>query len=316
MSTYTTQLQAEVATADATWSLVSATFGLMLVTVGAVLVALFTPVWERGARRREQAELDRRTRWASMGAMVEALDLMHDCATTLAPTEPMPEQLELWRRLNLISVSRRVLEHYFGFRWEHDPDLPRMLATTLQGLHEVRDAVVGLRPGQPHAQGGSEGRINAGGTLTRALERVATVEEQVRSEMAEGGKDVTDNQFTWRLENLRGAFEFGSRALQAVLVVNGGAAVALLALLGNLAAHPQGITFHLALLRLSLGLFSLGSLLATVAMALGWGAQLRTLDATASRDPGMGLRYGCLGVGICGMLAFTAGVGFAAMGVG
>ncbi len=72
---------------------------------------------------------------------------------------------------------------------------------------------------------------------------------------------MEDTNFAWRLENLKGAFEFGNRALQAVLLLNGGAAISLLALIGNVAGHPV-IRMSIPMLRLSLAAFALGALLA------------------------------------------------------
>ena len=127
---------------------------------------------------------------------------------------------------------------------------------------------------------------------------------------------MADEHHEWKLQNLKAAFQLGSSAIQAILIVNGGAAIALLALIGNLGSHPT-IPMAIPVLRASLLCFAGGAATAPLGATLAWVAQLQTINSgSAEKDPGEGLRLVAGVVGLCGIFAFAIGAVLAACAIG
>jgi|JI10StandDraft_1071094.scaffolds.fasta_scaffold176568_2 hypothetical protein len=82
-------------------------------------------------------------------------------------------------------------------------------------------------------------------------------------------------QLTFDLEQHKAAFEAANAALKASILINGGAAVAMLALLGNLTKDAPAVTSKIVpMLTITLAWFGGGVLLGAMATGLAYSTQL------------------------------------------
>ncbi|PBJ83309.1 hypothetical protein CMZ84_01925 [Lysobacteraceae bacterium NML93-0399] len=145
-----------------------------------------------------------------------------------------------------------------------------------------------------------------------ALETDAGKSAEYRRQVHEGtlAHATAKNQFN--LEMFKSVLDTGKSAIDALLIINGGAVVVLLGMLSNLAKESNG--YELArYLALPLLQFGLGVLCAAATFALRYFSQ----DAySASEDYedrfhklGDKIKYGAVAVGITGYALFGLGIG-------
>lgn len=120
----------------------------------------------------------------------------------------------------------------------------------------------------------------------------------------------------WERENLKAAFQFGDRALQSALIVNGGAAVALLTFLGHYTVSAPTLRVCLWGLKAALITFCVGVASVLVAAAFGWIAQLQTIDSGNGKDRGIPARWVAGSFGLFSIVTFLSGAVTAALSVG
>lgn len=124
--------------------------------------------------------------------------------------------------------------------------------------------------------------------------------------------------------NLGEAFELARQAIQALMLINGGGAVAVLAFFGNLltaANPPKNPPISQPYVLLALLTFALGLVLGTVTSLVGyrvqarWGQEIKdpatdldAFDAFTER-----LTYMAVWLGLCSLFAFVIGAGLAAL---
>ncbi len=121
--------------------------------------------------------------------------------------------------------------------------------------------------------------------------------------------------------NLMEAFQLARQTIQSLMLVNGGAAVAILAFFGTLlsAAHPP--TIHRGLVFAALLVFALGLVLGTITSLIGYRVQIRwgaeqqddSFDLAAFDRRTISLNNWAVVVGLCSLLAFVVGVTLAAL---
>lgn len=116
-------------------------------------------------------------------------------------------------------------------------------------------AVVRKELDQVEAQGGTRIQISTFKTYLAALEKHAETSQQHRKREHEGilARYQAKNQQS--IEMLKAVLETGKSALHAVLIINGGAVIALLGVLSNLVGKTGGdvLAKHLALPLLEFG---------------------------------------------------------------
>lgn len=93
---------------------------------------------------------------------------------------------------------------------------------------------------QVEAQGGTQVQVSALRAYLAALEKDAEASQEYRKREHEGmlAHYVAKSQHS--IEMLKAVLETGKSALHALLIINGGAVVALLGVLSNLAGKPDG----------------------------------------------------------------------------
>lgn len=113
------------------------------------------------------------------------------------------------------------------------------------------------------------------------------------------------------LEMLRSAIEAGRHAIQALLLINGGAVVAMLGMLTNLSGKPSGDVPG-RLLALPLLQFGIGVLLAAVCFALRYVSQdvfsASDEDGDRYQRVGHAIKFGAIAAGMGGYVAFGLGI--------
>ena len=141
---------------------------------------------------------------------------------------------------------------------------------------------------------------------------VATLQAEPRSRGTDGvnvemAKTHFEAQNAANLEMFKSVIEAGRTALNALILMNGGAAVALLAFLGNaLAKEPTGgFKFGVQAINCAMLLFVLGVGCAGVSLALRYLTQL--LGHGRSAKMGMRMTYAAIVVGLASLALFFAG---------
>lgn len=120
---------------------------------------------------------------------------------------------------------------------------------------------------------------------------------------------AASNQF--ELEMFNSVIEAGKTAVNALLIVNGGAVVAMLGVVSNLITKDGGATLA-RLLALPLLQFGLGVLLAAICFALRYFSQAMFAEMESDDDKfsnwGSIFRYAAVLVGLLGYVAFGFGL--------
>jgi membrane protein YqaA with SNARE-associated domain len=113
------------------------------------------------------------------------------------------------------------------------------------------------------------------------------------------------------IETFKGLINLSIEALKALLLINGGAAVAILAYLGNLASHPP--VAHLPNMKNALLCFAGGVLVTAVTFWIAYFTQLRLYDEERARHEGdlFKTRH-TIGIGIAAVLIVVSALAFAA----
>ena len=124
---------------------------------------------------------------------------------------------------------------------------------------------------------------------------------------AEMAKAHFEAQNAANLEMFKSVIEAGRTALNALILMNGGAAVALLAFMGNALAKepPGGFKFGVQAINKAMLLFVLGVGFAGVALALRYLSQF--VGHGRSAKVGMGMTYLAIVVGLASLALFFAG---------
>jgi hypothetical protein len=167
-------------------------------------------------------------------------------------------------------------------------------------------------------QGSTQVQVKALRNYLDALEKDSSLSKEQRKLQHEGMLAHYAAKNSFNLEMLRAVLEAGKSALQALLVINGGAVVALLGVMSNLIGKPG--TGELArYLALPLLQFGIGVLCGAVGFALRYFGQA-CYAGDAEKNPtlavwGDRLRWAAIVVGLCGYVLFGIGVANAYRGV-
>ncbi|MDY6948308.1 MAG: hypothetical protein SXG53_21595 [Pseudomonadota bacterium] len=158
------------------------------------------------------------------------------------------------------------------------------------------------------AQGSKQVTVVALLEYIAALEKGATESNEYRRQQYEGklAEYAADNDK--QLEMLRAVLESGKSALQSLLIINGGAVVALMGVMANLAGKPDGATLarYLALPLLE---FGLGVLCGSVGFAFRYFSQACYSEGGENYEKiGDRLRIAAIISGISGFILFGLGV--------
>lgn len=125
---------------------------------------------------------------------------------------------------------------------------------------------------QVNAQGIDQVQVSALRNYLDALERDADASQEYRRQEHEGMLAHYTAQSQHSIEMLKAVLEAGKSALHALLIINGGAVIALLGVLGSLAGRDGGASFA-SMLALPLLLFGVGVLAGAVGFALRYFSQ-------------------------------------------
>lgn len=112
--------------------------------------------------------------------------------------------------------------------------------------------------------------------------------------------------------NLKGAIDLGARTIQSLILVNGGAAVGLLTLLGREMATGSRLHSVAGQLTGGLVLFALGVFAAVVCLILAYLSQLAAGASTGPKWIEKRCRYVAIMVGVTSALFFLSGVAITA----
>jgi hypothetical protein len=113
---------------------------------------------------------------------------------------------------------------------------------------------------------------------------------------------------------------YGRAAIQSALLLNGGASVALLAFLGNLAIAHQtsGLTGHFAAFRGAFLCFGIGVMLAATSSVVAFLIQNIAIAHLKEAEGKMGQRLRAIGIGmvVAALVSFAVGITVAADAMG
>lgn len=160
---------------------------------------------------------------------------------------------------------------------------------------------------QVEAQGAQQVQVTALRNYLNALERDAGRSQEFRKREHEGmlAHYAAKNQHS--IEMLKAVLEAGKSALHALLIINGGAVVALLGVLANLAGKPGGVLLakYLALPVLQ---FGIGVLVGALGFAFRYFSQACYSEKSQKKDRydawGDGFRYAAILSAVSGYVLF------------
>lgn len=112
------------------------------------------------------------------------------------------------------------------------------------------------------------------------------------------------------LEMLKAAVDAGKSALHALVIINGGAVIALLGIMTNLVSHPTGAVLA-RYLSLPLLEFGLGVFCGALAFGFRFVSHdffLNAGDTNNYEKWGRGFRWASIGISVIGYLLFVAGI--------
>lgn len=160
---------------------------------------------------------------------------------------------------------------------------------------------------QVQAQGEQQVQVSALRTYLDALERDAGASQEFRKREHEGmlSHFAAKNQHS--IEMLKAVLEAGKSALHALLIINGGAVVALLGVMSNLVGKPGGALLA-KYLSLPLLQFGIGVLIAAVGFAFRYLSQACYSEKLTPNDRydawGNKLRYIAILLAVSGYVLF------------
>lgn len=160
---------------------------------------------------------------------------------------------------------------------------------------------------QVEAQGAQQVQVAALRTYLDALQRDAGASQEFRKREHEGmlAHYAAKNQHS--IEMLKAVLEAGKSALHALLIINGGAVVALLGVLSNLAGKPSGVLLA-KYLALPLLQFGIGVLVGALGFAFRYLSQACYSEKSQSNDKydvwGDRLRYAAILSAVSGYVLF------------
>lgn len=136
---------------------------------------------------------------------------------------------------------------------------------------------------QVEAQGSQQVQVAALRTYLDALERDAGASQEFRKREHEGmlAHYAAKNQHS--LEMFKAVLEAGKSALHALLIINGGAVIALLGVMSNLAGKPAGVLLA-KYLALPLLQFGIGVLIGAIGFAFRYFSQACYSGTSKSKD--------------------------------
>lgn len=160
---------------------------------------------------------------------------------------------------------------------------------------------------QVEAQGSQQLPVSAIRAYLAALEKDAGASQEYRNREHAGMLAHYAAQNEHSLEMLKAVLEAGKSALHALLIVNGGAVVALLGVMSNLAGKPEGATLAMYL-ALPLLQFGIGVLSGVVGFALRYFSQAAYAESSDEADRfhrwGDRFRYAAVLVAFAGYILF------------
>lgn len=131
--------------------------------------------------------------------------------------------------------------------------------------------------------------------------------EKFRSDLA-GSQAYQEHVRTWSLEGFKQVIALGQSTLKSMMLINGGAAVALLAFLGNLLSKENTPAKNIIPFAGSMRMFVLGVFLAAVAYATTYFSQLHySGDKKWHQQAGLGFHILTSIIGTCSLAAFLYG---------
>ena len=136
---------------------------------------------------------------------------------------------------------------------------------------------------QVEAQGGQQIQVSSLRAYLDALERDAGASQEFRKREHEGMLAHYAAKSQHSVEMLKAVLEAGKSALHALLIINGGAVVALLGVMSNLAGKPGGnlLASYLSLPMLQ---FGIGVLVGALGFALRYFSQACYSESQESKD--------------------------------
>lgn len=164
---------------------------------------------------------------------------------------------------------------------------------------------------QVEVEGGQQVQVSSLRLYLDALERDASASKDYRRREHEGmlAHYAAKNQNS--IEMLKAVLEAGKSALQSLLVINGGAVVALLGVFSGLAGK-EGVSTFALYLSLPLLLFGLGVLGAALGFAFRYFSQACYSESNGEegryQKAGDLLRYAAIGSALSGYVLFGFGV--------
>lgn len=130
--------------------------------------------------------------------------------------------------------------------------------------------------------------------------------EKFRADL-QGSLAYQEHRNSWSLEGFRQIIALGQSTLKSIMLINGGASVALLAFLGNIVNSPTSRTPILPFAN-SLGAFVIGVFLAALSYALTYFSQLfYDGEQKWKQTTGLVLHVATSVVGAAAMIAFLCG---------
>ena len=165
---------------------------------------------------------------------------------------------------------------------------------------------------QVEGQGGQQIQVSALRAYLNAVEKDAGASQEFRKREHEGMLAHYSAKNQQSLEMLKAVLEAGKSALHALLIINGGAVVALLGVMSNLAGKSGGalLAKYLALPLLQ---FGIGVLVGAIGFAFRYLSQACYSESDAQADKyqawGDRFRYAAILSAVVGYVLFGYGVG-------
>lgn len=165
---------------------------------------------------------------------------------------------------------------------------------------------------QVEGQGATSIQVSALRSYLSALERDASMSKERRAHEHAGYLAHYAAQNSVSIAMLEAVLEAGKTALQSLIVINGGAVIALLGVLSNLAGKPEGGSFA-RYLALPLLQFGAGVLFGALGFAFRYFSQACYAEQGEINSPhqrwGHRFRYCAILCAVLGFLCFGFGVG-------
>ena len=166
---------------------------------------------------------------------------------------------------------------------------------------------------QVEGQGGQQVQVSALRAYLNALEKDADSSQEYRRQEHEGMLAHYTAKTQHSIEMLKAVLEAGKSALHALLIINGGAVVALLGVLSNLVGKAGGSDFAIAL-ALPLLLFGIGVLAGATGFAFRYFSQACYSESDDDNDKyekwGDRFRYSAIATALGGYALFGIAIAY------